>query len=60
MLCRDYEWLVKQCEESKEKFSELEKQDIKYREDLKHAKARTKKLEKSLEPEKKKVRKLLI
>ncbi|PVD19075.1 hypothetical protein C0Q70_21634 [Pomacea canaliculata] len=54
-LYKDYEWLVKQCEESKEKFSELEKQDIKYREDLKHAKARTKKLEKSLEPEKKKI-----
>nr|KAG5701435.1 hypothetical protein BaRGS_032767 [Batillaria attramentaria] len=55
---KEYEALSKKCEESKEKFSDLEKQDVKCREDLKHAKAKGKKLEKSLEQEKKKIEEL--
>ena len=42
-------------EESKEKFTEYEKQDVKCREDLKHNRQKTKKLDKQLEQEKKKV-----
>lgn len=53
---RAYDDLTKQCEEGKEKFSECEKADVKLREDLKHAKAKGKKLEKSTDQEKKKVK----
>lgn len=42
-------------EETKEKFADFEKQDVKCREDLKHAKGKTKKLDKTLEQEKKRV-----
>ena len=56
VLPREYEALAKQVEETKEKFSELEKQDVKCREDIKHTNAKAKKLEHSLEQEKKKVR----
>lgn len=55
LFCSEYKSLVEKCEETKEKFSEYEKQDVKCREDLKHAKAKSKKLDKSLEQEKKKV-----
>ncbi len=40
----------------KEQFSHYEKEDIRCREDMKHAKAKAKKLEKNLEQEQKKVR----
>ena len=52
---RDFEKLTKDVEETKEKFADFEKQDVKCREDLKHAKGKTKKLEKTLEQEKKRV-----
>jgi hypothetical protein len=51
----EYEAQVKHLEESKEKFTEYEKQDVKCREDLKHNKQKSKKLKKQLEQEKKKV-----
>ena len=52
---RAFDDLTKKCEENKEKFSEFEKQDVKLREDLKHGKAKSKKLDKNVEQEKKKV-----
>ena len=52
---RDFEKLTKDVEETKEKFADFEKQDVKCREDLKHAKGKTKKLDKTLEQEKKRV-----
>ena len=52
---RQYEELTKKCEESKEKFSEFEQKDVRLREDLKHSKAKSKKLDKQLEQEKQKV-----
>ena len=55
MIFRAYDDLTKKCEENKEKFSEFEKQDVKLREDLKHAKAKSKKLDKNVDQEKKKV-----
>ena len=55
VVFRAYDDLTKQCEENKEKFSDFEKADVKMREDLKHAKSKSKKLEKSVEQEKKKV-----
>ena len=55
LFCRAYDDLTKKCEENKEKFSEYEKQDVKLREDLKHAKAKSKKLDKNVDQEKKKV-----
>jgi hypothetical protein len=39
----EYEAQVKHLEESKEKFTEYEKQDVKCREDLKHNKQKSKK-----------------
>lgn len=54
----EYEGQVKHLEESKEKFTEYEKQDVKCREDLKHNRQKTKKLDKQLEQEKKKVEEL--
>lgn len=54
-IFRAFDDLKKECEECKEKFSECEKADVKLREDLKNAKAKGKKLEKSTEQEKKKV-----
>ena len=53
---REYDKLLKACEESKEKFSEMESQDAKCHEDIKLNKAKLKKLEKSLELELTKVR----
>lgn len=55
LFLRDFEKLTKDVEETKEKFAEFEKQDVKCREDLKHAKGKTKKLDKTLEQEKKRV-----
>ena len=42
-------------EAKKEEFGKCEQQDVSIREELKHAKAKLKKLDKSLEQEKKKV-----
>ena len=53
---RQYEELSAKCEESKEKFSEFDRLDVRLREDLKHARAKAKKLDKNVEQEKKKVR----
>ncbi|RUS83429.1 hypothetical protein EGW08_008801 [Elysia chlorotica] len=50
-LKKEYDKLLKACEESKEKFSEMESQDAKCHEDIKLNKAKLKKLEKSLELE---------
>lgn len=52
---RQYEELNKLCEETKEKFTAFEQQDVRCREDLKHSKAKRKKLEKTLDQEKTKV-----
>lgn len=56
----EYEAQKQHLEESKEKFTEYEKQDVKCREDLKHNKQKTKKLEKQLEQEKKKAEELKL
>ena len=53
---RKYEELSKLCDETKEQFTAFEQQDVRCREDLKHNKSKTKKLEKTLEMERKKVR----
>ena len=55
-MCRTHEDLAKKCEETKAKFAEYEQQDVRCREDLKHAKGKGKKLKKALEQEQKKVR----
>ncbi|XP_070213062.1 structural maintenance of chromosomes protein 4-like [Littorina saxatilis] len=55
---KEYDTLAKQVEETKEKFSDLEKQDVKCREDIKHTNTKAKKLEKSLDQEKKKIEEL--
>lgn len=47
--------ITKFIEESKEKFTELDLQDVKVRENLKHAKSKAKKLEKQLQKDKEKV-----
>lgn len=47
--------MVKANEAKKAEFTEYEKQDIRCREDLKHAQAKVKKLEKNLKDEAKKV-----
>lgn len=54
----EYEAQMKHLEESKAKFTDYEKQDVKCREDLKHSKQKAKKLEKQIEQEKKKVEEL--
>ena len=46
----------KRCDVAKEEFSELEKRDVSVRENIKHAKARSKTLAKNIEQETKKVR----
>ncbi|NXK07123.1 SMC4 protein, partial [Herpetotheres cachinnans] len=50
--------ITKFIEENKEKFTQLDLQDVKARETLKHAKSRAKKLEKQLEKDKEKVEEL--
>ena len=50
-ITSEYDKLQKACEESKEKFSEMESQDAKCHEDIKLNKAKLKKLEKSLDLE---------
>lgn len=59
-IVKDFEKLTKDVEETKEKFADFEKQDVKCREDLKHAKGKTKKLDKTLEQEKKRVEELTL
>ena len=41
---KKYEELSKSCDERKEDFSKFEQQDVRCREDLKHAKSKSKKL----------------
>merc|ERR1712055_457477 len=53
-----FDKIVAESEEKKKAFAELEKYDLKIREDLKHRKQNRKKLEKSLEAEKKKLEEL--
>ena len=55
-LFREYESLVNKSDSLKERFTELESQDVKCREDLKHTKNKDGKLQKSIEQEKKHVR----
>ena len=54
-MCREYESLSKTCETLKAKFTEYECQDTRCRENLKHARAKAKKLNGSLAAEQKKV-----
>ena len=54
-VSRAYEELSKSCDQKKEDFAKFEQQDVRCREDLKHAKSKSKKLEKMVEQEKKKV-----
>jgi len=49
------EELAKLCDEKNEEFKQMEQQDTRTREDLKHMHSQTKKLEKSLAQEQKKV-----
>ncbi len=55
VVCRKHEECVSNVEKKKEEFSKYEQQDVAIREELKHIKATSKKLEKSLDQEKKKV-----
>ena len=55
ILKRKHEECCAKVEAKKDEFSRFEQQDVSIREELKHAKAKLKKLEKSLEQEKKKV-----
>uniref|UniRef100_A0A8C0U6B4 Structural maintenance of chromosomes protein 4 n=1 Tax=Cyanistes caeruleus TaxID=156563 RepID=A0A8C0U6B4_CYACU len=50
--------ITKFIEENKEKFTQLDLQDVKVRENLKHAKSKAKKLEKQLQKDKEKVEEL--
>lgn len=52
---KKFDQLVEQAEEKKKAFAELEKYDLKIREELKHRKQNRKKFEKSIETEKKKL-----
>lgn len=52
---RKYNKITKFIEENKEKFTQLDLQDVKVRENLKHAKSKAKKLEKQLQKDKEKV-----
>jgi len=52
---RKLEKITKFIEENKEKFTQLDLQDVKVRENLKHAKSKAKKLEKQLQKDKEKV-----
>ena len=56
MNFRTYEKLAEIAENKKADFAEFEQQDVKCREDLKHTKEKQKKLVKSLQKEKTKVR----
>ncbi len=58
-IFRQYEKLTEIAEEKKADFAKFEQEDIKCREDLKHTKERQKKLVKSLEKERAKVRPML-
>ena len=49
------EELTKKCDEKKDEFTKFEQEDVRCREDLKHAKGRAKKLDKTIEQEKQKV-----
>ena len=58
MLClfkRKFDDLSKECDLKKDEFGKFEQQDVRCREDIKHAHVKKKKLEKSLEQEEKKV-----
>ena len=55
--CREYESLSKTCDKLKAKFTEYECQDTRCRENLKHARAKAKKLNGTLVAETKKVSK---
>ncbi len=52
---RSYDALSARVDAKKEEFTQFEQEDVRIREELKHAKAKAKKLEKSIEAEKKKV-----
>lgn len=54
-LSRKLKKITTFLEENKTKFTELDLQDVKVREKLKHAKSKTKKLEKQLQKDKEKV-----
>jgi len=58
-LSRKLEDLNRVCDEKTEEFKQLEQQDTRIREDLRHANGQTKKLEKSLQVEQKKVHRLI-
>jgi hypothetical protein len=53
--CRKFNALSKESEEKKEAFIEIEKQDVRCREDMTHTRAKGKKMVKQLEQEQKKV-----
>ncbi|KAG1714925.1 Structural maintenance of chromosomes protein 4 [Nymphon striatum] len=53
-LLRKHDEMIKVKDAKKAEFTEYEKQDVRCREDLKHARAKVKKLEKNLQDEKKK------
>jgi len=55
LWCRKLDELAKLCDDKNEEFKQLEHQDTRMREDLKHAHSQAKKLEKSLAQEQKKV-----
>ena len=55
-VCRSFKELTKECEQSQEEFRKFEQQDIRCREDARHANDKVKKLDKALEQERKKVR----
>ncbi|NXD31260.1 SMC4 protein, partial [Spelaeornis formosus] len=57
-LEKKFNKITKFLEENKEKFTQLDLQDVKVRENLKHAKSKAKKLEKQLEKDKEKVEEL--
>ena len=52
---RKFDDLSKECDLKKDEFGKFEQQDVRCREDIKHAHVKKKKLEKSLEQEEKKV-----
>jgi hypothetical protein len=55
VVSRKLEDLSKVCEEKTEEFKQLEQQDTRIREDMRHANVQIKKLEKTLQQEQKKV-----
>lgn len=57
-VCKEYDNKEKQVEEKKQEYAELERKDLQCRETIKHSKSRGKKLEESLETEKKKMEEL--